>query len=53
MSTKIEEATPLGEALVKHCPLCGVGFNEVVNTNIFFKCLACDKIIQIRTKAEE
>ena len=53
MSTKIEEATLLGEALVKHCPLCGVEFKEIVETNLFFKCLACDKIIQIRTKAEE
>jgi|TARA_R110002020_G_scaffold235084_1_gene447223 uncharacterized protein (DUF983 family) len=58
MSTKIEEskiegATPIGKPLVKHCPCCGVGFRANQDTNIYFRCEACEKIIQVRTKAEE
>ena len=30
MSDEIEHIQPKGESLVKHCPICGVEFDEIV-----------------------
>jgi hypothetical protein len=42
-----------GEALVKHCPICGVEFDETVLTNRWFKCDSCETTCQVRVKTGE
>ena len=42
-----------GEALVKHCPICGVEFDETVLTNTWFKCDSCETTCQVRVKTGE
>tara|TARA_Y100001951_G_C11170061_1_gene199735 strand:- start:247 stop:414 length:168 start_codon:yes stop_codon:yes gene_type:complete len=51
--SEIVEPTPKGEPIVKHCPLCGVEFEETVLTNRRIHCKVCDHLIQIRVFAGE
>jgi len=52
-SDEPETIQPKGEALVKHCPICGVEFDETVLTNRWLKCDSCETIFQVKVKAGE
>jgi hypothetical protein len=53
MSDEPETIQPKGESLVKHCPICGVEFDETVLTNRWLKCDSCETIFQIKVKTGE
>jgi len=42
-----------GESLVKHCPICGVEFTEIVLTNRWIKCESCEYELQVKAKIRE
>jgi uncharacterized CHY-type Zn-finger protein len=46
----IEHIQPKGEALVKHCPICGVEGKDIVLTNRWLKCDSCDSTFQVKCK---
>jgi uncharacterized C2H2 Zn-finger protein len=52
-SEEPEIIQPKGEALVKHCPICGVEFDETVLTNRWLKCDSCETVFQVKVKAGE
>jgi uncharacterized C2H2 Zn-finger protein len=53
MSDEPETIQPKGESLVKHCPICGVEFDEIVLTNRWLKCDSCETIFQVKVKTGE
>ena len=53
MSDEVEIIQPKGEALVKHCPICGVEFTEIVLTNRWIKCESCEYELQVKAKLRE
>ena len=48
-----EVIQPKGEAIINHCPLCGVEFTETVITNRWLRCDSCDQIFQVKTRDKE
>jgi uncharacterized Zn finger protein len=50
---EVETIQPKGDALVKHCPICGVEFDETVLTNRWLRCDSCDQVFQVKTKSGE
>jgi len=52
-NNEAETLTPKGESLVKHCPICGVEFDETVLTNRWLKCDSCETTFQVRAKSGE
>jgi hypothetical protein len=50
-SDEPETIQPKGESLVKHCPICGVEFDETVLTNRWLKCDSCETIFQVKVKS--
>ena len=52
-SDEPETIQPKGEALVKHCPICGVEFDETVLTNRWLKCDSCETVFQVKVKTGE
>jgi len=48
-----ETIQPKGEPLVKHCPVCGVEFDETVLTNRWLKCDSCESVFQVKVKTGE
>ena len=42
-----------GEALVSHCPTCGVEFREIVLTNRWLKCESCEYEFLLKVKTRE
>ena len=52
-SDEPEHIQPKGEALVKHCPICGVEFDEIVLTNRWLKCDSCETVFQVKVKTGE
>lgn len=53
MSDEPETIQSKGEALVKHCALCGVEFSETVLTNHWLKCDSCETVFQVKVKTGE
>ena len=53
MSDEIESLVPKGSAIVKHCAICGVEFDDSALTNRWFRCESCDTILQVKTKSNE
>ena len=49
-SDEPETIQPKGEALVKHCSICGCEFEETVLTNRWLKCDSCETVFQVKTK---
>ena len=52
-SDEPEHIQPKGEALVKHCPICGVEFDEIVLTNRWLKCDSCETVFQVKVRTGE
>ncbi len=52
-NNEAETLTPKGEALVKHCPICGVQFTETVLTNRWIKCESCEYELQVKARLRE
>ena len=54
MSDEPQEVIPKGESLVKHCPTCGVEFDDgVVMTNRWLQCGSCETGFQVKVRAVE
>jgi len=53
MSDEIKTIEAKGKSLVKHCPICGVEFTEIVLTNRWLKCDSCDTEFQVKVKTGE
>jgi hypothetical protein len=54
-NNEAETLTPKGEALVKHCPICGVEFDDgVAYTNRWLLCGSCDTefMVKVREKSQ-
>ena len=49
-NTEVETLTPKGEALVKHCPICGVEADGIAMTNRWLQCGSCETGFMIRVK---
>jgi len=47
-----ETLTPKGEACLKHCPVCGVEFNDgAAMTNRWLLCGSCETEFQVKVKS--
>ena len=49
-SDEPETIQPKGEALVKHCPICGVEADGIAMTNRWLQCGSCETGFMIRVK---
>ena len=53
-NNEAETLTPKGEALVKHCPICGVEFDDgVAMTNRWLQCGSCETGFQVKVRSVE
>ena len=48
-----ETIQPKGEALVKHCPICGVEFDDgIAMTNRWLLCGSCETKFQVKVESQ-